>query len=88
MTITSDTTDTTTDIAHGPAEIVVDVPEGAGAAAVLSCRLHGLIAGAGEGASLTIVVEIGGRADDPDLARVLTCARDSAASRGLGLVVR
>ena len=71
-----------------PAEIVVAVPAGPRAAAVLSCRLHGVIAGAGPGASLTLVVEAGDRAADPDVARVITCARESAESRGLVLVVR
>ena len=69
-------------------EIVIAVPGGPRAAAVLSCRLHGVIAGAGPGASLTLVVEAGDRAADPDVARVLTCARESAESRGLVLVVR
>jgi hypothetical protein len=69
-------------------EIVIAVPAGPRAAAVLSCRLHGVIAGAGPGASLTLVVEAGDRAADPDVARVLTCARESAESRGLVLVVR
>ena len=68
-----------------PAEVVVAVPADA---ATLSCRLHGVIAGAGEGAVLTIVVEAGHRATDPDLARVLACARDAAVGRGLGFVVR
>ncbi|MEJ2859890.1 hypothetical protein [Actinomycetospora flava] len=68
-----------------PAEIVVAVPDDA---ATLSCRLHGVIAGAGEGAVLTIVVEAGDRAADPDLARVLSCARDAATGRGLGFVIR
>lgn len=69
-------------------EIVIAVPAGPRAAAVLSCRLHGVIAGAGPGASLTLVVEAGDRAADPDVARVLTCARECAESRGLVLVVR
>jgi hypothetical protein len=69
-------------------EIVIAVPAGPRAAAVLSCRLHGVIAGAGPGASLTLVVEAGDRAADPDVARVLTCACESAESRGLVLVVR
>jgi hypothetical protein len=69
-------------------EIVIAVPAGPRAAAVLSCRLHGVIAGAGPGASLTLVVEAGDRAADPDVARVLTCARESAESRGIVLVVR
>jgi hypothetical protein len=75
--------------AHSP-EIVVTVPDGPArtAAATLSCRLHGVIGGAGEGAELTVVVEAGDRAGDPDLARVLTCARECAESRGLVLVVR
>lgn len=68
-----------------PAEVVVAVPADP---ATLSCRLHGVIAGAGEGAVLTIVVDAGDRADDPDLARVLACAREAAAGRGLGFVVR
>ncbi|GLZ44306.1 hypothetical protein Acsp06_04910 [Actinomycetospora sp. NBRC 106375] len=67
------------------AEIVVEVPADP---ATLSCRLHGVIAGAGEGATLTVVVAAGERAAEPDLARVLTCARDAAAGRGLGFVVR
>ncbi|MHC1562634.1 hypothetical protein ACR9E3_27030 [Actinomycetospora sp. C-140] len=67
------------------AEIVVDVPADP---ATLSCRLHGVIAGAGEGATLTVVVEAGERAAEPDLARVLACARDAALGRGLGFVVR
>ncbi|HWN28164.1 MAG TPA: hypothetical protein VNP37_14445 [Actinomycetospora sp.] len=75
-----------------PAEVVVAVPDGPGraAAATLSCRLHGVIAGAATGAapSLTIVVAAGERATDPDLARVLACARESATSRGLGFEVR
>ncbi|MDD7937199.1 hypothetical protein PHK61_02060 [Actinomycetospora lutea] len=72
-----------------PTEVVVTVAgDPAVDAATLSCRLHGVIAGAGEGAALTIVVEAGERADDPDLARVLACARDAAAGRGLGFVVR
>lgn len=70
----------------GQAEVVVGVGEQT-AAAALSCRLHGLIAGVGE-EPLTVVVEAGDRADDPDLARVLVCARERAASRGLGFVVR
>jgi hypothetical protein len=69
-------------------EIVIGVPAGPRAAAVLSCRLHGVIAGAGPGASLTLVVEAGDRAADPDVARVLICARECAESRGLVLVVR
>ena len=67
------------------AEVVVAVPADA---ATLSCRLHGVIAGAGEGAVLTIVVDAGDRAHDPDLARVLACAREAAVGRGLGFVVR
>jgi hypothetical protein len=74
--------------AADPAEIVVAVPDGPRAAAALSCRLHGVINGAGVGAALTVVVEAGERADDADVARVLTCARECAASRGLGFVVR
>jgi hypothetical protein len=80
----SPTTPTTDDAG----EIVVAVPAGPRAAAVLSCRLHGVLAGAGPGASLTLVVEAGDRAADPDVARVLTCARECAQSRGLVLVVR
>ncbi|WP_433787804.1 hypothetical protein ACQPX6_13365 [Actinomycetospora sp. CA-101289] len=74
----------------GPAEVVVTVPEGPGrvAAATLSCRLHAVIGGAGAAAPLTVVVAAGERADDPDLARVLACARESAVSRGLGFEVR
>jgi hypothetical protein len=71
-----------------PAEIVVAVPDGSRAAATLSCRLHGVINGAGVGAVLTVVVDAGERAADPDLARVLTCARECATSRGLGFTVR
>ena len=72
-----------------PAEVVVAVPDDPTVnAATLSCRLHGVIAGAGEGAELTIVVDAGDRAADPDLARVLACARDAALGRGLGFVVR
>jgi hypothetical protein len=71
-----------------PVEVLVAVPEGRDAAATLSCRLHGVIAGAGAAASLTVVVAAGERASDPDLARVLACARESAASRGLGFEVR
>jgi hypothetical protein len=73
-----------------PAQVVVAVPDGPGraAAATLSCRLHGVIAGAGAAPSLTIVVAAGERASDPDLARVLACARESATSRGLGFEVR
>lgn len=67
------------------AEIVVHLPEDA---ATLSCRLHGVITGAGEGAVLTVVVDAGDRAADPDLARVLACARDAATDRGLGFLVR
>jgi hypothetical protein len=78
----------TTPTPHDPGEIVIAVPAGPRAAAVLSCRLHGVIAGAGPGASLTLVVEAGARAADPDIARVLTCARECAESRGLVLVVR
>ncbi|MFC5138538.1 hypothetical protein ACFPK1_09875 [Actinomycetospora rhizophila] len=70
---------------HEPAEVVVAVP---GDPATLSCRLHAVIAGAGEGAVLTVVVDAGDRADDPDLARVLACAREAATGRGLGFVVR
>ena len=71
-----------------PTEVVVAVPEGRGrdAAATLSCRLHGVIGEAGD--ALTIVVAAGDRADDPDLARVLACARECATSRGLDFVVR
>jgi hypothetical protein len=83
---TPDTTATTA--TADPAEIVVTVPDGSRAAATLSCRLHGVINGAGVGAALTVVVEAGERADDADVARVLTCARECAASRGLGFVVR
>lgn len=71
-----------------PAEIVIALPDGAGAAATLSCRLHGVINGAGPGAVLTVVVEAGARAAEADVARVLDCARDCAASRGLGFLVR
>jgi hypothetical protein len=73
-----------------PSEIVVTIPDGPGrtAAATLSCRLHAVIAGAGDEARLTVVVEAGDRADDPDLARVLTCAHDCVTRRGLGFVVR
>jgi hypothetical protein len=76
------------DTAPGEDAVVVAVPDGRGAAATLSCRLHGVIAGAGEGATLTVVVVAGERADDPDIARVLHCARECATSRGLGFVVR
>jgi hypothetical protein len=65
--------------------IVVPVPAGPRAAAVLSCRLHAAIGGA---TTSTVVVEAGDRAADPDIARVLTCARECAESRGLVLVVR
>jgi hypothetical protein len=72
-----------------PAEIVVAVPDGRDAAATLSCRLHAVIAGTGDApSSLTVVVAAGERAADPDLARVLACARESATSRGLGFEVR
>ena len=73
-----------------PVEVVVAVPDGSGhaAAATLSCRLHGVITGTGAAAPVTVVVEAGERATDPDLARVLACARESATSRGLGFVVR
>lgn len=74
--------------ATDPAEVVVTVPAGPRAAGVLSCRLHGVLAGAGLGAALTVVVEAGTRAADPDIARVLTCARERAASRGLAFDVR
>ncbi|MDD7964904.1 hypothetical protein [Actinomycetospora lemnae] len=72
-----------------PLEVVVDLPAGS-SAATLSCRLHGVIGGAATGtaAALTVVVEAGDRAADPDVARVLACARDCAVSRGLGFVVR
>jgi len=70
-----------------PGEVVVAVPAASGrrAAAILSCRLHGAIAAA---TTSTVVVEAGDRAADPDIARVLTCARECAESRGLALVVR
>ncbi|PVZ12003.1 hypothetical protein [Actinomycetospora cinnamomea] len=73
-----------------PGEILVAVPDGPGrdAAATLSCRLHGIIAGAGDAAPVTIVVAAGEHATDPHLARVLECARECATSRGLGFVVR
>jgi hypothetical protein len=71
-----------------PVEVLVAVPEGRDAAATLSCRLHAVIGGAGAAASLTVVVAAGERAHDPDLARVLACARECAASRGLGFEVR
>ena len=60
----------------------------------------GILAGAGDaeersstrvtgvGAPLTLVVEAGECAGDPDLVRVLDCALDRATSRGLGFVVR
>ncbi|GAA4913349.1 hypothetical protein EV188_110157 [Actinomycetospora succinea] len=65
-------------------EVVVPVP-GTVDAATLSCRLHAVMA---DPTTHTVVVEAGERADDPDLARVLACARDTAASRGLEFVVR
>lgn len=76
-----------------PAEVVVAVPEGRDAAATLSRRLHGVIGGAGGSSagtapSLTVVVAAEGRADQPDIARVLACAHECATSRGLGFVVR
>ena len=68
-----------------PAEdVVVPVPDTVDAA-TLSCRLHAVIA---DPATLTVVVEAGDRADAPDLARVLGCARDAAVGRGLGFVIR
>ena len=70
-----------------PREVVVAVPAASGrrAAAILSCRLHAAIGGT---TASTVVVEAGDRAAEPDIARVLTCARECAESRGLALVVR
>jgi len=70
-----------------PTELVVTLPDASGrkAAAILSCRLHAALGG---GTASTVVVEAGERAVEPDIARVLTCARECAESRGLALVVR
>lgn len=65
-------------------EVVVPVP-GTVDAATLSCRLHAVIA---DPTTLTVVVEAGVRADEADLGRVLDCARDAAAGRGVAFVVR
>lgn len=62
-------------------EHLVDVPP-----AVLSCRLHEAIAAAGAGS--LVVAELGRRATEPALARILSCAAASAASRGIGFTVR
>ena len=92
-TLTPDpVTDLDTTGAGSPSEIVVTLPpeDGRRAAAGLSCRLHAAIGGASPGVpgSVTVVVVAGERAAEPDVARVLACARDSATSRGLGFEVR
>jgi hypothetical protein len=56
------------------------------APAVLSCRLHEAVAAASPGE--LVVVELGDRATDPAVARILSCAAASAASRRIGFAVR
>jgi hypothetical protein len=57
-------------------------------AAALSCTLHSAIESAVETDRSTVVVDLAGApADDPGLARVLACAGESAAARGVDLRV-
>ena len=70
-----------------PAELrerVVASDDLAGVApAVVSCRLHEAIAGAAEGT--LVVAELGDRAADPAVARILSCAAAAAASQRGGI---
>lgn len=56
------------------------------APAVVSCRLHEAIAAAGVGS--LVVAELGDRAADPAMARILSCAAAAAASERVGFTVR
>lgn len=70
--------------AEGTVVTVVGAPDRR-TASVLSCRLHEAVADA----TSTVVVDLGAAsAADPAVERVLVCARESAADRGLAFQVR